>query len=52
MPVITVKKCRENPTCEEFSRLHKGGPNGCTNPSTLIYWAKVKECRDLPQHTC
>lgn len=30
-------------TFEEYARLHNGGPNGMSNPNTLIYWEKVKE---------
>ncbi|XP_070569343.1 lysozyme 1-like [Ptychodera flava] len=33
-----------DPTCEHFSRIHNGGPNGHTNPNTLVYWNKVQDC--------
>ncbi|XP_071801863.1 lysozyme-like [Asterias amurensis] len=32
------------PTCEDFARIHNGGPNGYKNPATLGYWLKVKAC--------
>ncbi|XP_072020971.1 lysozyme-like [Amphiura filiformis] len=32
------------PTCEDFARIHNGGPNGYKNPNTLGYWEKVKAC--------
>jgi hypothetical protein len=32
------------PTCEDYSRIHNGGPKGCQKSSTLGYWAKVKQC--------
>ncbi|XP_072170398.1 lysozyme-like [Diadema setosum] len=32
------------PTCEDFARIHNGGPNGYKNPNTLGYWNKVKNC--------
>ncbi|XP_033116749.1 lysozyme-like [Anneissia japonica] len=32
------------PTCEDFARIHNGGPNGFKNPNTLGYWAKVQKC--------
>ncbi|XP_035678229.1 lysozyme-like isoform X2 [Branchiostoma floridae] len=32
------------PTCEDFSRIHNGGPNGFKNPATLAYWGRVKKC--------
>ncbi|XP_022088600.1 lysozyme-like [Acanthaster planci] len=33
-----------NPTCEDFARIHNGGPNGFKNPATIPYWDKVKNC--------
>ncbi|XP_041478549.1 lysozyme-like [Lytechinus variegatus] len=32
------------PTCEDFARIHNGGPDGFNKTSTLKYWARVKEC--------
>jgi len=32
------------PTCEDYSRIHNGGPRGCTNSATNGYWAKVSSC--------
>jgi len=37
-------KCKPNPTCETYSRVHNGGPQGCKNPSTEVYWNKVRAC--------
>nr|AHJ11174.1 i-type lysozyme [Branchiostoma japonicum] len=33
-----------SPTCEDFSRIHNGGPNGFKNPATLAYWERAKKC--------
>jgi hypothetical protein len=33
-----------NPTCEDFARIHNGGPNGFKNPNTIAYWGRVKKC--------
>ena len=30
------------PTCQDYARIHNGGPNGCNNPNTLSYWRKVQ----------
>ncbi|XP_071492298.1 invertebrate-type lysozyme-like [Diadema antillarum] len=35
------------PTCEDFARIHVGGPNGFKSSSTLNFWLQVKECLDL-----
>jgi len=32
------------PTCEDYARIHNGGPKGCTNSATAGYWAKVRSC--------
>lgn len=32
------------PTCQDYSRVHNGGPNGCNNPNTLGYWKRVSAC--------
>jgi len=32
------------PTCQDYARVHNGGPNGCRKSSTLRHWQKVKEC--------
>ena len=31
-------------TCEDYARVHNGGPNGCIQPFTVAYWEKVYEC--------
>uniref|UniRef100_A0A914KPU0 lysozyme n=1 Tax=Meloidogyne incognita TaxID=6306 RepID=A0A914KPU0_MELIC len=30
--------------CEKWSRIHNGGPNGCTAARTDLYWDKIKKC--------
>ncbi|XP_071942097.1 lysozyme-like [Antedon mediterranea] len=37
-------RIQHDPTCEDFARIHNGGPNGYKNPNTLGYWYKVKAC--------
>ena len=32
------------PTCQDYSRIHNGGPKGCQHASTVGYWNKVKQC--------
>jgi hypothetical protein len=32
------------PTCEDYARIHNGGPNGCKESATIPYWNKVKAC--------
>jgi len=32
------------PTCDVFSRVHNGGPNGCRNANTTGYWNDVQRC--------
>ncbi|KAK2149480.1 hypothetical protein LSH36_450g02102 [Paralvinella palmiformis] len=32
------------PTCEDFARIHNGGPNGCTCDCTDEYWDLVHLC--------
>jgi hypothetical protein len=32
------------PTCEDYARIHNGGPRGCTNSNTNGYWDKVRAC--------
>jgi hypothetical protein len=32
------------PTCEDYARVHNGGPKGCQRSSTLGYWGKVSAC--------
>lgn len=31
------------PTDEDMARIHRGGPNGWYNSSTLEYWRKVSQ---------
>ena len=37
-------RLEHQPTCEDFARIHNGGPNGYNRTSTLKYWSKVNEC--------
>ncbi len=41
-----AKRCTggREPTCEDYARIHNGGPNGCKRSSTDGYWAKVSNC--------
>jgi hypothetical protein len=32
------------PTCEDYARIHNGGPNGCKSASTIGYWNRVSAC--------
>ena len=32
------------PTCEDYARVHNGGPKGCRHDDTLSYWQRVKRC--------
>lgn len=32
------------PTCEDYARVHNGGPEGCRHDDTLSYWQRVKRC--------
>ncbi|CAH1268997.1 Hypp4062 [Branchiostoma lanceolatum] len=33
-----------DPTCQDFARIHKGGPNGYHDDATLQYWEMVDRC--------
>ncbi|KAF8358876.1 ilys-5 [Pristionchus pacificus] len=37
-------KCPNKGSCEQMSRLHNGGPNGCNNSNTVGYWNSIKSC--------
>ncbi|GMR45636.1 hypothetical protein PMAYCL1PPCAC_15831 [Pristionchus mayeri] len=37
-------KCPNKPACEQMSRLHNGGPNGCNNSNTVAYYNSIKSC--------
>jgi len=37
-------RCTPNPTCEDYARIHNGGPRGCRSSSTVGYWNKVNAC--------
>ena len=30
-------------TCQDYVRMHVGGPMECTQPTTLGYWDTIKE---------
>ena len=32
------------PICEDYARIHNGGPNGCNSGSTDEYWSRVSDC--------
>lgn len=32
------------PTCQDYARIHNGGPNGCKSGGTVGYWQKVQTC--------
>ena len=32
------------PTCQDYARIHNGGPNGCRSSSTLGYASKIAKC--------
>lgn len=32
------------PTCEDYARIHNGGPSGCKNSKTNGYWDRVSAC--------
>lgn len=32
------------PTCQDYARIHNGGPLGCKKDATLYYWSKVNAC--------
>lgn len=29
-------------TCEDYARMHNGGPEGCNKSATNAYWNKIK----------
>ncbi|RNA33333.1 lysozyme [Brachionus plicatilis] len=35
------------PTCQDYARIHNGGPLGCKKDSTLTYWNKVNACLSI-----
>jgi hypothetical protein len=36
--------CAANPTCQDYSRIHNGGPLGCQSSATVGYWDKIRAC--------
>ncbi|KAJ8037315.1 Invertebrate-type lysozyme 3 [Holothuria leucospilota] len=46
----TSGRIGHTPTCEDFARIHNGGPNGYKNPATIGYWNKVKACLSRSSH--
>jgi len=32
------------PTCQDYARIHNGGPTGCKETSTEGYWGKISAC--------
>ncbi|CAF3846434.1 unnamed protein product [Rotaria sordida] len=41
-----AKRCTQNreSTCEDYARIHNGGPMGCRRSSTDGYWKRVSAC--------
>jgi Destabilase len=39
-----ASRCNPSLTCEVIARVHNGGPNGCRNSATLLYWNRVRGC--------
>lgn len=41
-----ARRCTKGrePTCEDYARIHNGGPSGCKNSNTNGYWARVSAC--------
>jgi len=33
-----------NPVCQDYARIHNGGPLGCKSTATVSYWSKVQSC--------
>ncbi|XP_077998781.1 invertebrate-type lysozyme-like, partial [Glandiceps talaboti] len=46
----TESRLGYTPDCEDYSRIHNGGPNGHLNPATDPHWDKTRDC--LIQNTC
>jgi len=32
------------PTCQDYARIHNGGPQGCRRSATLGHWGRVQKC--------
>lgn len=32
------------PRCQDYARIHNGGPKGCLRSNTLGYWNKINSC--------
>ncbi|XP_063969190.1 protein mesh-like [Lytechinus pictus] len=45
----TFQRLERQPTCQDFARIHNGGPNGYKKEATLVYWetalSRYEECR-------
>uniref|UniRef100_A0AC35GVV5 Lysozyme n=1 Tax=Panagrolaimus sp. PS1159 TaxID=55785 RepID=A0AC35GVV5_9BILA len=39
-----ASKCTGVGACQQMSRLHNGGPNGCHNSGTVGYWNVIHGC--------
>ncbi|KAI0215834.1 Lysozyme 1 [Lamellibrachia satsuma] len=42
-----VKKAHRNAatmTCQDYARVHNGGPEGCIKSSTVKYWKNIEKC--------
>jgi len=40
----TSKRLGRTPTCQDYARIHNGGPKGYTKSATVGYWNKVSRC--------
>ncbi|XP_078575073.1 lysozyme 1-like [Branchiostoma floridae x Branchiostoma japonicum] len=40
----TRARLGRQPTCQDYARIHNGGPNGYMYDSTLSYWRRVQAC--------
>ena len=40
------KAGRSQATCQDYARVHNGGPEGCFSSGTLNYWRNVRACCD------
>uniref|UniRef100_A0A914YLV3 lysozyme n=1 Tax=Panagrolaimus superbus TaxID=310955 RepID=A0A914YLV3_9BILA len=39
-----AQDCPNKGSCEQMSRIHNGGPQGCNKPKTEPYWNGIKAC--------
>ena len=39
----TTSRLGHKPTCQDYARIHNGGPDGFKKSATLPYWNKIQE---------